>query len=133
MGLIKRLFHMGLRSQLPRLPHTLSSRDIDEPDEDANLLLQAGVARDWAGAKLIMSKRGLTARELFYELSQKRRPNWQRRLKHLLIRAMGRLPYDPHSAELKRLQKGIYYDGPHTRTDRIKPRGRVGKRYPRQH
>ena len=104
--MFKRLFYMPLRSTLPRLRHHLTSgRELDEFDEGVNLLLEAGLARDWTQAQKMVRQSKKTPSELFWELSKKRKPNWRRRLRFRLIRLFGGLPYDPHLKEMKELRR----------------------------
>ena len=104
--MFRRLFYVHLRQTLPRLRHHLTSgRKLDMPDEDAQILLEGGIARDWSGAREMVEKGKKSASQLFWELSKKRRADWRRRLKNRLLRAFGYYHYDPHARELKELGK----------------------------
>jgi len=100
-----KLFKIHLRQTLPRLRHRLTSgRNLDTPDEGVHLLLQAGIARDWMGAKEMIRKSKKTPHQLFRELSRKVRPNWRRRLHNWFAGLMGDYSYDPHQKELRELE-----------------------------
>jgi hypothetical protein len=100
-----RLFFISTRQKLPRLRHHLTSgRKMDSPDEGAAILLQAGVMRDWTSARHLIKSRGKTPAELFWELSQKPKANWRRRLRFRLIRFLGWFPFDPHAREMREVE-----------------------------
>ena len=123
MGLFSRLFYLSPRARLPRLRHHYTNgRKLDDKDESVHLLLEAGLMRDWTHAKKLIKTRHKPVDELYWELSRAALPNWRKRLKNRLIRAFGAMPYDPHKAEIKKIEKGDYsHDGPHTRAYRIMP------------
>lgn len=106
MSFMKRLFYLSRQQQLPRLRHHLTSgRRLDTPDEDVNLLLGAGLMRDWTNARALVERTGKTPLELFWELSKKRRPDWRRRLNNVFIHMSGGYTFNPHAAELKAIEK----------------------------
>lgn len=104
--MFRRLFYVSLRSRLPRLRHRLTSgRKITEYDEAVNLLLEAGLARDWINARRMVKSSHKTPTQLFWELSARRKPNWRRRLRFRLIRLIGGFTSDPHAGELRALHE----------------------------
>ncbi len=106
MASLRRLFHVPLRSTLPRLRHHLTTeRKKDEYDESVNLLLEGGLARNWTNARRMVKASKKTPQALFWELSKKYRPNWRRRLRFWVIGFLGGYTYDPHLKELKDLEQ----------------------------
>jgi hypothetical protein len=104
MGKLSRLFYVSTRQKLPRLKHHLTNgRPMDVKDEEAELLLSAGLVRDWTEARRLIKTRRRSVLDLFWELSKKRKANWRRRLRTLLIHFVGGYVYDPHAREMKDL------------------------------
>jgi hypothetical protein len=103
--LLRGLFSLHLRQTLPRLRHHLTNgRKLDTPDIEAQILLDAGVVRDWAEARRLIKTSGKDVLTLFWELSLKRKANWQRRLRNRLIFFVGGYPFDPHKREMRELE-----------------------------
>jgi hypothetical protein len=103
---LKRLFHVPLRSTLPRLRHHLTTdRKLDEYDESVNLLLEGGLARNWRNASRMVKASKKTPQQLFWELSKEYRPNWRRRLRFWAIGLIGAYTHDPHARELRELNE----------------------------
>ena len=106
MASLRRLFYIPLRSTLPRLRHHLTSgRQLDEHDEGVDMLLGAGLMRDWSRARRVVKTSKKTPETIFWELSKKYRPNWKRRLRFWAIGLIGGYTYDPHLKELKELEQ----------------------------
>lgn len=100
--MFRRLFYVSLRQQLPRLRHHLTNgRELDTRDEESHILLEAGLVRDWTGGKHLMKSRRLSAQQLFWLLSERRRADWRRRLRNRIIVLFGGYPSDPHRPELR--------------------------------
>lgn len=95
-----------VRRTLPRLRHHLTSgRKMDTPDDDTELLLEAGLMRDWSNARRLVKKRKQTPLELFWELSKRQRITWRKRFKQWWMMLGGGWRYDPHTRELRDLNK----------------------------
>jgi hypothetical protein len=96
------LFYMHIRQTLPRLKHHLTSgRKLDTPDDEMNILLEAGLMRDWSSARRLVKSRKRSTLDLFWELSKKRQPDWRRRLRNWFIFLVGGYEHDPHAWEFK--------------------------------
>lgn len=107
MASLKKLFYISTQQRLPRLRHHLTSgRQLDEPDEQLQILLEAGLMRDWTNARFLVEKTGKTPLELFWELSRQRRADWRKRLQNWLIVVSGAYTFNLHATELKELEKG---------------------------
>lgn len=105
--MFKGLFRVSLRQTLPRLRHQLTSgRKLDTPDDEAQILLDAGLMRDWTNAKALIKRSGKTPLQLFWELSKKFKPDWRGRLRNRLIDMSGAYRFDPHKREIRELIKG---------------------------
>lgn len=106
MARIGRLFYVSSRAKLPRLRHHFTSgRALDERDEEIHLLLEAGVARDWRGARRLVKQSGKTPSELFWELTKKRKADWRKRFRNWLISWTGGYTYDPHASEFREIER----------------------------
>lgn len=104
MASLRRLFHVPLRSTLPRLRHHYTSgRDLDEPDEATDILLEAGLTRDWSYARRMVKSKKQSPEQLFWGLSKKRKADWRKRLRLWLIAFFGGYSFDPHARELREL------------------------------
>lgn len=104
MAKLNRLFHMSLRSTLPRLRHDYTNGlELDEPDEAVDILLQGGLVRDWANARRMVKRQKKTPGQLFWELSKKRKADWRGRLGHWVTVFFGGYIHDPHANELREL------------------------------
>jgi hypothetical protein len=102
MSFISKLFYLSRQQKLPRLRHHLTSgRKLDTFDSDTQILLEAGLMRDWANARRMVKNRKQSALELFWELSKKRKADWRGRLNNWLIYLVGGYQHDPHAYEFK--------------------------------
>ena len=109
MGILSGLFKLTNLQRLPRLRHHYTNgRQMDEKDEGVQILLDAGIMRDWTQAKKLVKKRGQSAEVLYWSVSRAAVPNWRKRLLNRVIRAFGAFPHDPYRAEIKRLEKGDF-------------------------
>lgn len=105
MSDIRKLFHITTRQRLPRLRHHLTSgRHMDEEDEEVQILMEAGLMRDWTSARSLVQRTGKTPLELFWELSKQRRADWRKRLQNWLIGLSGAYTFNPHASELRELE-----------------------------
>jgi hypothetical protein len=105
--MFRNLFRVSLRQTLPRLRHQLTSgRKLDTPDEETQILLDAGLQRDWMNARMLLKRSGKTPLALFWELSKKRKADWRGRLRNRFIDVIGGYRFDPHKRELRELIKG---------------------------
>lgn len=94
----------SIRASLPRLKHhATNGRRMDTPDDMSQMLLEAGLVRDWnQGRKLIRRHKG-DAFSLFWKLVKARRRRGISRGRRFLIRLTGGYLYDPHKRELSEL------------------------------
>lgn len=105
--MFRNLFRITLQQTLPRLRHQLTSgRKLDTLEEEANILLEAGVVRDWSNASQLIKRSGKTPIALFWELTVKRKADWRGRLHNRFVAFMGGYRFDPHKTELRELIKG---------------------------
>lgn len=117
MASLRKLFHVPLRQTLPRLRHQLTSgRKLDTPDDETQILLEAGLMRDWNNARRLVKSSGKTPLQLFWELSKKRKADWRGRLHNWWIGFTGGYRFDPHKREMREL---------------IDSQGRLNKKLPR--
>lgn len=104
MSTLKKLFYVSRRQKLPRLRHHLTNgRKLDTPDDESEILMEAGIARDWSGARSLIKSKRKSAVELFWLLSKKPRANWKRRLRFWIIGIWGGYTRDPHGSEMRDL------------------------------
>jgi hypothetical protein len=103
MGWIRYLFKWDKR---PRIPSHLVTRfDWDEVSPDERLVLMAGKARDrHYVARLMRLYQADNAAELLARLPKRKRPSVRKRIRALIMRAEGSLPYDPIIKDLRRMR-----------------------------
>lgn len=95
---IKHILRRTIREQLPRLENSLTARyDPMALNDDERLILLAGVAKDPAEARRIMSEYGATNAIELLKLLPKRKINWRGRLHRWLLSLEGSYQSDPYS------------------------------------
>ena len=103
---LSRLFYISRRQKLPRLRHHLTSgRKLDTQDKEVNMLLEAGLMRDWSEAKQLIRSKKVPVEVLFWKLSKKRKADWKKRLRNWFVIFMGGYTHDPHRKEFYELTR----------------------------
>lgn len=100
MGWIQYLFEWDRRPRIPT--HLVTPFDIGAVSADELLVFKAGKARDRHYIERLMRKyKARNARELLLRIPRQRRPSIQKRIRALIMRWEGSLPYDPIRRELR--------------------------------
>ena len=104
MGWIEFLFRQDTR---PRIPHHLvTPYDESKLDEDDLLILMAGKSRDLHYIDRLMRQYGATSRiDLLKKLPKRKRTPIRQRIRTLIARWEGALPYDPIRREVHEIRR----------------------------
>lgn len=103
MGWISYLFAYKRRPFISR--HLTTPFDIETISEDDLLVLMAGRARDPQYVQWLMRKhKATTTMELLQKLPRRRRTPFRQRLRSLIARWEGALPYDPIRRDLRTMR-----------------------------
>lgn len=103
--LYKHLTRKTRHHNLPRLSGRFKNpHPYLEMDDDVELILRAGIARDEYQAEMLLKKSGLSAAEYLSRLP-KRRIDYRRRLRAWLRSLFGAYESDPHREEFKLARK----------------------------
>lgn len=99
MGWIQFLFHWKYKPRIPS--HLVTPFDITTISNDDLLILKAGKARDLPYIERLMVKYNATSRvDLLRKIPKRRRTPVRQRVRTLICRWEGSLPYDPIRREL---------------------------------
>jgi hypothetical protein len=120
MGWFEYLFQWDQR---PRIPHHLVNADeIAQANEDELLIFMAGKARDRHYIERMMRRyKAKNALELLARIPRRRRPSIQKRIRALIMRAEGSLPYDPIRKEVRAIRAAAAPVETGIRKARMKP------------
>ena len=125
MGWIKYLFHWDRRPRIPS--HLVTPFDMTTVSPDELMVFKAGKARDvHYVAKLMERYEAKNAVELLQRLPRAKRPSVRERIRALIMRAEGSLPYDPIKREVRAIraeQNTPVHGIRHTRLKGINRRG----------
>lgn len=120
MGWIEYLFAWDQR---PRIPHHLVNPDeMANATEDELLIFMAGKARDPHYIERMMRRyKAKNALELLARIPKRKRPSIQKRIRALIMRWEGSLPYDPIRKEVRAIRAASAPDDSGIRKSRMKP------------
>jgi hypothetical protein len=103
MNWIQYLFRWDQR---PRIPHHLVNADeIGQANEDELLIFMAGKARDRHYIERMMRRyHARNALDLLARIPKRKRPSIQKRIREMVMRFEGSLPYDPIRKEIRAMR-----------------------------
>ena len=103
MGWIQFLFGWEWKPRIPS--HLVTPFDITAAGDDEILIFKAGKAKDRQYVERMMRRyQARNAIELLARIPKRKRPSVQKRIRALVCRAEGSLPYDPIRREVRAMR-----------------------------